>query len=136
MPGNAHGLFSAFLARCGPPRGFPCQVRCGLSAGPGARQRALEAVGKVVTGRKRLKTSVCVESCLSGRPGSARPGKTVGESTHQAAWAASAAPGAAELDDSYVGMRCGALPGRTAVEYSNTPVSGRIAEDVSGPVYV
>ena len=45
-------------------------------------------------------------------------------------------PGAAELDGSYVGMRCGGLPGRTAVEYSNTPVSGRIAEDFSGPVYV
>src|SRR5262249_39012320 len=36
------------LARCGPPRGFPCQAPCGPS--PGARQRALEAVGKVVTG--------------------------------------------------------------------------------------
>src|SRR6266542_2921781 len=35
------------------------------------RRRALEAVGKVVTGRhrKRPKASVCVESCLSGRNG-------------------------------------------------------------------
>ncbi len=81
--------------------------------------------------RKRAYASKAVYQAGRARPGPARKNRRRKYSPGRLG-----SPGAAELDGSYVGMRCGGLPGRTAVEYSNTPVSGRIAEDFSGPVYV
>ena len=87
-----HGGSSLWAYRARPPDDLARhQAPCQVAVSRGARRAPLKPWGRLSQATKtpeRPKASVCVESCLSGRPGSARPGKTVRESTHQAAWAA------------------------------------------------